>query len=124
MGRGCTPLPGQKPPSPEEATEEGGTHPTGMRSCFIKVVYEKLFSRALARKLSQTTIIKLFTDQSEVSALPEGCMNQSEVSALPEGCMNQSEVSALPEGCMNQSEVSALPEGCMNQSEVSALPAG
>ena len=50
-------------------------------------------------------------------------MNQSEMSALPAGCMNQSEVSALAAGCMNQSEVSALHVGCMHQSEVSALPA-
>ena len=35
--------------------------------------------------------------------------------------MNQSEVSALPAGCMNQSEVSALPTWCMNQSEVNVL---
>ena len=41
-----------------------------------------------------------------MGALPVGCMNQSEVSALPAGCM-----SALPVGCMNQSEVSALPVG-------------
>ena len=73
---------------------------------------------------SQTTIVKVFADQSEVSALPVGCMNQSGVSALPAGYINQSEVSALPAGCMNQSEVSALSAGYMNQSEVSALPAG
>ena len=31
-------------------------------------------------------MIKEFTDQSEVSARPVGCMNQSEVSARPAGC--------------------------------------
>ena len=34
---------------------------------------------------SQTSIVKVFADQSEVSALPVGCMKQSEVSALPAG---------------------------------------
>ena len=43
-------------------------------------------------------MIKLFADQSEVRAIPVGCMNQSEVRALPVGCMNQSEVRALPAG--------------------------
>ena len=69
------------------------------------VVYENIFialwieNSDFKKKFSWTTIIKLFTDQLEVSALPAGCMNQSKVSALTAGCMNQSEVSTLPAGC-------------------------
>ena len=49
---------------------------------FIIVVHEKFFNRVLdkktlselLKKIVQTTIIKLFEDQSEVSALPAGCV--------------------------------------------------
>ena len=31
------PPPGRQPPSPEATTEAGGTHPTGMHSCHVKL---------------------------------------------------------------------------------------
>ena len=46
---------------------------------FIMAVYEEIFSRTLDRKIclnfkhfQRTTIVKLFGDQSELSALPAG----------------------------------------------------
>ena len=95
-----------------------------MFESFFKVQSEFSDQSTTKKEFLRTTILKLFMDQSEVSALPAGCMNQSEVSALHAGCMNKSEVSALHAGCMNKSKVSALHAGCMNKSEVSALHAG
>ena len=41
--------------------------------------FKEIFSRSLElniNKFSQTTIVKLFTDQSEVNAFPAGCSTQ------------------------------------------------
>ena len=66
-------------------------HPVGRSSnsdwfvnSFIMVVYEKIFSRSLGHQImtelkksfSQTTIIKLFRNQSELKDLPTGCVSK------------------------------------------------
>ena len=62
------------------ATAADGTHPTGMHSCFIMVVCQKNFKvqsefcvQSRTKNISQTTSIKLFKDQSEMSIFSVGC---------------------------------------------------
>ena len=85
--------------TPRTATAAAGTHPTGMHSCIRWLItLTDLVGRVLTfdwpensykwlsmrnfqsecpkhcqRIFSQATIVKLSTDQSEVSAVPEGC---------------------------------------------------